>query len=74
MIIELFIYCAGLIGVVVVFSFVCEMIENYKNNCWSQRVTADDIREMKKLFDEEGSFVTYNDKGEKFLVMRYKKD
>lgn len=51
--IGLFLYCAGLVGVVVVFSFVCEMIENYRNNCWPQRVTVDDIRELGRLFDQE---------------------
>jgi len=46
-------YCAGLVVLIVGFSLVCEMIENYRNNYWPQRVTADDIRELKRLFDQE---------------------
>lgn len=71
--IDLFIYCAGLVVGIVFFSWICELIENHRNNCWPKRVTADDIRELKRLFDEEGSFVGYNEQGEKFLV-GYKKD
>lgn len=46
-------YCAGLIVLIVAFSLVCELIENYRNNSWPKRVTAEDIRELKRLFDEE---------------------
>lgn len=66
--IDLMIYCAGLSFVVVGISWVVELIENRQKDSWQKRVTADDIRELKRLFDEEGSFVAFNDKGEKLLV------
>ena len=67
------IYCAGLVGGIVGASWIVEMIENSRKDSWRNRVTADDIRELHRLFDEEGSFVTFNDKGEKLLV-GYMKD
>ena len=54
-------------------SLIMEFIENRKRDSWRNRVTADDIRELRRLFDEEGSFVAFNEKGEKLLV-GYMKD
>lgn len=70
--IDFCIYCAGLVGLVILFSWICELIENHRNNSWPKRVTAEDIRELKRLFDEEGAFTAYNEQGKKFLV-GYKK-
>lgn len=70
--IDLIIYCAGLVGIVILGSFIVEMIENSRKDCWRHKVTAEDIEELKRLF-EEGSFVDFNEKGEKFLV-GYMKD
>lgn len=66
--IDLMIYCAGLVGVVVIGSFLVEMVENSKKDSWRHKVTAEDIEQLRRLFDEEGSFVAYNEKGEKLLV------
>lgn len=71
--IDLFIYCAGLICLVVMFSFIVEMVENRWNNSWRERITADDIEQLRRLFETGGATVAYNEKGEKFLV-GYKKD
>lgn len=62
------IYCAGIVVGVVGASWIDEYLENRKNNSWQKRVTADDIRKLHRLFDEEGSFVAFNEKGEKLLV------
>ena len=70
---SLIIYCAGLVGLIVLFSFVAEAFENYRNNSWRSRVTAEDIQELRRLFDAEGASVEFNEKGEKFLV-GYMKD
>lgn len=64
-----------LIGVSVVFffgGFACWAIESYNSN-WRQRVTPEDLEELGRLFKQEGSFVGFNDNGEKFLV-GYPKD
>ena len=51
--IDFIIYCAGLAGAVVFASWIIELIENCRNNSWRKRVTADDIRGLGRLFDQE---------------------
>ena len=60
---------------VIVFASVCVWILDIGSECenWQKNVTADDLRELSRLFDRESSFVAYNDKGEKFFV-GYQKD
>lgn len=71
--IDIMIYCAGLVGVVLLGSFIVEMIENSRKDSWRHKVTAEDIEQLRRLFDEEGASVAFNEKGEKFLV-GYMKD
>lgn len=47
------VYCAGLVGGIVGASWMVEMIENSKKDSRQKRVTADDIRELGRLFDTE---------------------
>lgn len=64
-----------LIGVSVVFlvgGFVCWAIESYNKN-WRSRITVEDMEELSRLFEQEGSFIGFNDRGDKFLV-GYPKD
>lgn len=70
--INMFIYCAGIIVVVVFASWIVELVDNYRND-WPSRVTAEDIEQLKRLFEEDGASVDFNEKGEKFLV-GYKKN
>lgn len=66
--IGLTIYSIGIVVIIIGASWACELIENSRNNNCQKRVTAEDIEELKRLFEEEGSFVGFNEKGEKFLV------
>ena len=64
---EIMLYVGGMVGVlsiVVFFSWVLDKL--FENDDYRNRVTAEDLAEMARLFDEEGSFVGLNDKGEKF--------
>ena len=70
--IDLFIYCAGLVGLIVFASWIVELVYNLYDNNWPKRVTAQDIEDLKTLFETDGAFVGYNEKGEKFLVGYYK--
>lgn len=70
----LMLYCAGIVGGVVVASWVVEIWDKFYNpNNWRNRITARDIEDLKRMFEEEGAFVGFNEHGEKFLV-GYKKD
>lgn len=71
--IDIMIYCAGCVFFVVCIGFLVEMIENRRKDSWRHRVTAEDIEQLRRLFDEEGASVAFNEKGEKFLV-GYMKD
>ena len=62
------IYCAGIVVGIVGASWVIELIENNQKNSWRSRVTAEDIEQLRRLFEEEGATVAFNEKGEKFLV------
>ena len=70
--IDLFIYCAGLVGLIVFASWVVELVYNLYDKEWPQRITARDIEDLKTLFETDRAFVGYNEKGEKFLVGYYK--
>jgi hypothetical protein len=59
-------YLVGLLIVVIVGATLCSIVQ-YVENTWSNKVMACDIEELNRLFDEEDSFVGFNDKGEKFL-------
>jgi hypothetical protein len=65
---EIIFYTVGLWGVIMITCFVSWVLDIMSNNNWQKRVTADDLRELKKLFEKDGAFVGFNDKGEKFLV------
>jgi hypothetical protein len=65
---EIIFYTVGLWGVIMITCFISWMLDIMSNNNWQKRVTADDLRELKKLFENDGAFVGFNDKGEKFLV------
>jgi hypothetical protein len=60
---------------VIVFASFCVWILEMGKDCedWRKNVTAEDLEELGRLFEKEGSFVGYNDTGEKFLV-GYSKD
>lgn len=64
------VYILCLFGVIILAGFVVAIIdlaEDAHEN-WQKRVTAEDLRELARLFEQEGSFVDYNEKGEKMLV------
>jgi len=64
---EVMLYVGGMVGVlsmVLFFSWVLDKL--FENNDYRNRVTAEDLAEMARYFDEDGWFVDYNDKGEKF--------
>jgi len=65
--IEIALYSAGICGVIGLGCFISWVMETLGGNSWRSRVTATDIEELKRLFDEEDAFVDFNDKGEKFL-------
>ena len=64
------VYILSMFGVIILGGFIMAIIDlaydAHEN--WQKRVTAKDIEELKKLFEEEGSFVGFNEKGEKFLA------
>lgn len=62
------VYCGGLVAGIIGVSWIVEMIDNSRKDSWRNRVTADDSVELKRLFDDEGATVAFNEKGEKFLV------
>lgn len=64
---EIMLYVGGMVGVlsvVLFFSWVLDKL--FENDDYRNRVTAEDLEEMARYFDEDGWFVDYNDKGEKF--------
>ena len=64
---EIVLYVIGICGVILVgcgISWVLEVI--YDGGDYRNKVTAEDLAEMARYFDEDGWFVDYNDKGEKF--------
>jgi hypothetical protein len=65
---EIIFYTVGLWGVIMITCFISWMLDIMSDNNWQKRVTADDLRELKKLFEKDGAFVDFNNKGEKFLV------
>ena len=67
--IEMIMVLMGLLLVIVFASFCVWVLEMGKrHDDWRKNVTAEDLRELSRLFEEEGSFVGYNENGEKFLV------
>lgn len=70
---EIMLYVGGMVGVlsmVLFFSWVLDKL--FENDDYRNRVTAEDLAEMTRLFEDDGSFVGWNEKGEKF-VCGYKK-
>jgi hypothetical protein len=65
--IEIALYSVGICGVIGLGCFISWVMETLDSNSWRHRVTASDLEELKRLFDEEDAFVGFNDKGEKFL-------
>jgi hypothetical protein len=70
---EILLWFVGIVGVIGLGCFISWVMETLDGNSWRYRVTASDLEELKRLFDEEGAFVGFNDKGEKFLC-GYSKD
>lgn len=65
---EIMLYVGGLVGVMSMVVFLSWVLDKlFENDDYRNRVTSDDLAEMARLFDEEGSFVGLNDKGEKFI-------
>ena len=65
---ELIIYGLGICGVIGLGCFISWILEViYDGGDYRNRVTAEDLAEMARYFDEDGWFVDYNDKGEKFI-------
>lgn len=64
---ELFIYCAGLVFVIVLASWIVELIYNLnEKNDWRNKITAQDIEDLKTIFetDNEPDMVLYS----KFVI------
>ena len=71
---EIMLYVGGMVGVlsvVLFFSWVLDKL--FENDDYRNRVKTEDLAEMARYFDEDGWFVDYNDKGEKFIC-GYMKD
>lgn len=65
---EILLYVGGLVGVMSMVVFLSWVLDKlFENDDYRDGVTSDDLAEMARLFDDEGSFVDYNDKGEKFI-------
>lgn len=72
--VEIALYSVGICGVIGLGCFISWALESlYDGNDYRRKVTADDLAELSRLFDEDNSFVGYNDKGEKFYC-GYMKD
>jgi hypothetical protein len=70
---EIIVWSLGMAGIIGLTCFISWVMETLDGNSWRSRVTASDLEELKRLFDEEDAFVDFNDKGEKFLC-GYTKD
>ena len=65
--VEIVLYLVGIFGVILVtcgISWTLEVLCDGEDD--RGRVTSEDLAEMARYFDEDGWFVDYNDKGEKF--------
>lgn len=70
---ELIIYGLGICGIIGLGCFISWILEViYDGGDYRNRVTAEDLAEMTRLFEDDGAFVGWNEKGEKF-VCRYRK-
>ncbi len=65
--VEIVMGLSGLYAVICVVAFTCWIVDKLYNVDYRHNVTAEDLAELSRLFDNETSFVDYNDKGEKFL-------
>jgi hypothetical protein len=64
---DIIVWGLGMAGVIGLTCFISWVMETLDGNSWNKRVTASDIEELNRLFDEEDAFVGFNDSGEKFL-------
>lgn len=64
------VYILSMFGVIILGGFIMAIIDlaHDAHENWQKRVTADDLKELGRLFEQEGSFVGFNEKGEKMLV------
>lgn len=65
---EIILYVGGMVGVlsmVLFFSWVLDKL--FENDDYRNKVTAEDLAEMTRLFEDDGTFVGWNEKGEKFV-------
>lgn len=63
------IYLLSLFAVIIGVSFIVGLVDMFSGrDNWQNKVTAEDLRELGRLFEREDAFVDYNDKGEKFFV------
>lgn len=66
--VEIVLYLVGIFGVILVTCGISWMLEALcDGEDYRGRVTSEDLAEMARYFDEDGWFVDYNDKGEKFV-------
>jgi hypothetical protein len=65
--VEIFTGLFGLYAVICVVAFTSWIVDKLYNVDYRHKVTAEDLAELSRLFDDETSFVGYNEKGEKFL-------
>lgn len=64
---EIILYAVGICGIILVgcgISWMLEMICD--DGDYRHKVTAEDLEEMARYFDEDGWFVAKNEKGEEF--------
>ena len=71
--VEIFTGLFGLYAVICVVAFTTWIVDKLYNVDYRHNVTTEDLAELSRLFDDETSFVGYNEKGEKFLC-GYTKD
>jgi hypothetical protein len=57
----------GLYTVICVVAFTTWIVDKLYNIDYRQNVMPEDLAELSSLFDDETSFVGYDDKGEKFF-------
>lgn len=71
---EIMLYVGGILGIFSMILFCSWILDKvFESDDYRNHVTTDDLAEMARLFDKEGSFVGLNDKGEKFYC-GYMKD
>lgn len=64
---EIMLYVGGILGIFSMILFCSWILDKvFESDDYRNSVTADDLAEMARYFDEDGWFVAKNEKGEEF--------